>query len=332
MELKKIYYSLAGFIILIIFGALSFRIIEGPQWSFLDGLFMTIITLFTVGYSAVHPLNDSGKILTIIIILLGAGFMTYIASLFAQLIFEGKLKEIWGLKRMKKGISELQNHYIICGAGKTASEIIKSLSRTEPGNFVVIDVKRERIKELQEKNIFAIEGDATFDDVLINAGLNKASALVTTLPTDADNVFVTLTAKGINNDIRIVSKAEKVESIAKMRRAGATRVVSPNIIAGIKMAAVIRKPSVADFIEAAMAGDNQAMQIEEFRIQKDCYLEGKKLKEADLRKKSGCIIVATRIGEETIINPEPEYVFRSTDTLMVLGTREQIDKFEKLTK
>lgn len=332
MEWRRIYYSSIGFIFLIFVGSLSFRVVEGPQWSFTDGLFMTIITLFTVGYSEVHPLTDSGKILSIIIILLGAGLMTYIASLFAQLIFEGKLKEIWGLKRMMERIAKLENHYIICGAGKTASEIIKSLSRTDSGNFVVIDTNRERILKLIDNNILAFQGDATHDNTLLDAGLNKATALVTTLPTDADNVFVTLTAKGINNDIRIVSKAEKVESIAKLRRAGASKVVSPNIIAGARMAAVIRKPSVVDFMEAAMAGDNQAMQIEEFRVQNGSYLEGKALKDAGIREKSGAIIVAAKSENKTTINPEPGYIFTVSDTLMVFGTKEQIEKFSSLTK
>ncbi|GAB4275934.1 MAG: potassium channel protein [Candidatus Rifleibacteriota bacterium] len=292
---------------------------------------MTVITIFTVGYAEVHPLSDSGRILTIVLIFVGGGFIAYVASTLAQLIFEGKIKEIWGLKRMKNRIDQLENHYVICGAGKTAHEIIKSFQSSSPTNFVVIDIDRTRIRKLQEENIFAIEGDATSDATLIEAGIERASGLAATLPTDADNVFVTLSARGIKSDIFIVSKAEKIESIAKLRKAGANKVVSPNIIAGARMAAMLHRPSVVDFMDAAIAGDNQAMQMEEFRVQKQSFLDNKALKDAEIRQKSGAIIVAVRRDSETVINPPPSFVFSAQDVLVVLGTKEQITNFAKLT-
>jgi voltage-gated potassium channel len=232
---------------------------------------------------------------------------------------------------MKNRINELKDHYIICGAGKTAHEIIKSLSNSNPTNFVVIDIDRSHIQKLQEENIFAIEGDATTDSILIDAGIERAAGLAATLPTDADNVFVTLSAKGIKNDIFVVAKAERIESIAKLRRAGANKVVSPNIIAGARMAAMLHRPSVVDFVDSALAGDNQAMQMEEFRVQKQAFLSGKALKDAEIRQRSGAIIVAIRRESETIINPVPTYVFQPHDVLVVLGTKEQITNFATLT-
>ncbi|MDN5279260.1 MAG: voltage-gated potassium channel [Clostridiales bacterium] len=331
MSNRRLICLTVAFFTLILGGTFAYRLVEGQNWSILDGLFMTVITLFTVGYAEVHPLSDSGRILTIVLIFVGGGFMAYVASSLAQLIFEGKIREIWGLKRMKNRINELKDHYIICGAGKTAHEIIKSLSNSNPTNFVVIDIDRSHIQKLQEENIFAIEGDATTDSILIDAGIERAAGLAATLPTDADNVFVTLSAKGIKNDIFVVAKAERIESIAKLRRAGANKVVSPNIIAGARMAAMLHRPSVVDFVDSALAGDNQAMQMEEFRVQKQAFLSGKALKDAEIRQRSGAIIVAIRRESETIINPVPTYVFQPHDVLVVLGTKEQITNFATLT-
>lgn len=312
-------------------GTVAYRLVEGSQWTLLDGLFMTVITLFTVGYSEVHTLSAGGRMLTIVLILLGGGFMAYAASTIAQLIFEGKLREIWGLKRMRKQISELKNHYIVCGAGKTAQEIIKSLKGNAPNQFVVIDIDRSRIDKLQQENIFAIEGDATSDEVLIEAGIERAAGLAVTLPTDADNVFVTLSAKGFKSDLFVVAKAEKIDSIAKLRKAGANKVVSPNIIAGARMASMLYRPTVMDFMDATLAGDNKAMMMEEFRIQSNSYLDNKAIKDAEIRQRSGAIIVSVRRESETIVNPLPTLVFKPCDILVVLGTSEQINNFMPLT-
>lgn len=257
--------------------------------------------------------------------------MAYAASSVAQMLFEGKIREIWGLKKMRNKINELNDHYIICGAGKTAQEIIKSLRNSAPNQFVVIDIDRQRIEKMQQEGIYAIEGDATTDEILIEAGIERAAGLAVTLPTDADNLFVTLSAKGFKSDIFVVAKAEKIESIAKLRKAGANKVVSPNIIAGAKMASMLYRPSVVDFMDAALAGDSKAMQMEEFRIQKNSFLSGKALKDAEIRQRSGAIIVSVRRENETIVNPLPNFVFEPCDILVVLGTGEQISNFLPLT-
>ncbi|MFZ5951677.1 MAG: potassium channel family protein [Candidatus Rifleibacteriota bacterium] len=331
MTNRKLIYIISVLLAILLGGSFSYQIVEGKSWSFLDGLFMTVITIFTVGYTEVHPLSDAGRVLTIMLIFVGVGFIGYIASSIAQLIFEGKIREIWGQQRMKNKINELKNHYIICGAGKTAHEIIKSLRSNSHNDFVVIDIDREVIVKLQAEDILAIEGDATNDNTLVEAGIERATGLAATLPTDADNVFVSLSAKGLKSDICIVAKAEKIESIAKLRKAGASKVVSPNIIAGARMAAMLHRPSVVDFMEAAIAGDNQAMQMEEFRIQKQSFLDNRALKNAEIRQRSGAIIVAVRRETNTTINPDPNFVFNAHDLLVVLGTRDQIANFSKLT-
>lgn len=328
---QRLFNLSFALIFLLLGGTVSYRIVEGDHWTILDSLFMTVITLFTVGYSEVHPLSESGRMLTIFLIFLGGGFMAYAASSVAQMLFEGKIREIWGLKKMRNKINELNDHYIICGAGKTAQEIIKSLRNSAPNQFVVIDIDRQRIEKMQQEGVYAIEGDATIDETLIEAGIERAAGLAVTLPTDADNLFVTLSAKGFKSDIFVVAKAEKIESIAKLRKAGANKVVSPNIIAGAKMASMLYRPSVVDFMDAALAGDSKAMQMEEFRIQKNSFLSGKALKDAEIRQRSGAIIVSVRRENETIVNPLPNFVFEPCDILVVLGTGEQISNFLPLT-
>jgi voltage-gated potassium channel len=184
---------------------------------------------------------------------------------------------------------------------------------------------------LQQDNIFAIEGDATSDEILMDAGIERAAGLAVTLPTDADNLFVTLSAKGFKSDLFVVAKAEKIDSIAKLRKAGANKVVSPNIIAGARMASMLYRPSVVDFMDAALAGDSKAMMMEEFRIQGQSYLDGKAIKDAEIRQRSGAIIVSVRRDNETTVNPLPTFVFKACDILVVLGTDEQIKNFSPLT-
>ena len=329
---KRLTVLLALFCLFLIGGAFSYTLVEGEPWSFLDGLYMTVLTISTVGYGEVHPLTENGKMLTIVIIGIGVTFVAYAASTTAQMIFEGKLKEFWGVTKMMNKVNALKNHYIICGAGKTAYEIIKCLEANKVDDFLVIDINKERVAKLRNSGILTIEGDATNDKVLIEAGVERAVGLAATLPTDADNVFVALSARTMKDDLLIVAKAEKIESIAKLRRAGANRVVSPNIIAGARMASMLYRPSVVDFMDAAMAGDGNSMQMEEFRLQKNSFLDGKILKNAQIRQKSGAIVVSVRSEKETIINPLPEYKFKAFDNLVILGTSEQVRDFAVLTK
>ncbi len=310
-------------------GALGYRLVEGSSWTLLDGLFMTVITLTTVGFGEVHPLSPQGRIFTIILIVFGAGLMAYTITAGAQFVLEGKLREIWGKRRMKDTIRGMKSHFIICGAGKTGMVVIHELIRRKTP-LVVIDSDPKIVSELFEQQIPAIEGDATIDEVLVEAGLENACALVATLPHDADNVFVALTAKGLNQKIFVVSTAAKIESVPKLKRAGANYVVSPNIIAGARLASVLMRPTVVDFLDATMAGQDQELQMEEFHIVRGSYLDGKALKDADVRRRSGAIIVSVRRGEKNVINPEPAYVFEPGDTLVVLGNIDQITKMGDL--
>ncbi|MBF0544647.1 MAG: potassium channel protein [Candidatus Riflebacteria bacterium] len=326
---NKIFIPLVLFVCLVLFGTIGYRIIEGNDWSYFDGLYMTLITITTVGFGETHPLSTSGRILTLFLLLSGCGLMAFTLSAVVQFILEGKVQELWGRKRMKHQIKSMGNHYIICGAGDTGRAVISELFR-KAMPFVVIDSDPKVCEELMESSIPAIEGDATVEEVLLEAGLKKAIGLVTALPHDADNVFVALTARGISPDIFVASTTSKIESASKLKRAGANYVISPNVIAGARMAAVLVRPSVVDFLDATMAGEDHALQMEEIRVVASSLLTGKSIKDADIRKRSGAIIVSVRKDHARIINPEPSYVFESGDILIVLGDSEQIYKMCEL--
>ncbi|MBF0498922.1 MAG: potassium channel protein [Candidatus Riflebacteria bacterium] len=329
MQKRPLLTALFLFVLLLGIGTFGYRFIEGSEWTNLDGLYMTVITLATVGYGEVHPLSSNGRIFTICLLLLGGGLMAYTVSSLAQFILEGKLRELWGKRRMKDRIKGMKNHYILCGAGNTGLAVASELVRKNIP-FVVIDNNAKVVEELIEEDVPTIEGDATLDEILLESGLERASGLVSSLPHDADNVFVSLTAKGINPHIFIVSTASKIESVSKLKRAGANYVVSPNIIAGTRMASVLVRPSVVDFLDATMAGEDHGLQMEEIRIYRESYLDTKALKDADIRRRSGAIIVSVKKAERSIINPEPTYVFESGDILIVLGDRDQIGKMCEL--
>lgn len=329
MDTRRILTALLIFSLILTIGTFGYRVIEGEKWTYLDGLFMTVITLTTVGYGETHPLSNHGRLFTIILLFAGAGLMAYTVTSVAQFVIEGKFRELWGKRLMKERIKKMKSHYILCGAGNTGLVVASQLQK-KGFSFVVVDSNPKVIQELSEQDIPAIEGDATLDEILMEVGLENASGLVTALPHDADNVFVSLTAKSINPEVFIISTASKIESVPKLKRAGANYVVSPNIIAGSRMASVILRPSVVDFLDATMHGEDLTLQMEEFAIQPKSFLDKKALRDAEIRQRSGAIIVSVKRGEKSVINPEPTYIFEAGDILIVLGDRDQISKIGDL--
>ncbi|NLI76080.1 MAG: potassium channel protein [Candidatus Riflebacteria bacterium] len=329
MQKRKIFSATVVFLIVLAIGTFGYRLIEGPSWSLIDGLFMTVITLATVGYGETHPLTDQGRLFTVGLILVGAGLMAYMVTTLAQFVVEGGLRDYLGRRRMRDRIKALRHHYIICGAGSTGWVVAERLHRQNTP-VVLVDTDPKVVQELLDQRFIAIEGDATADEVLIDAGLEMASGLVAALPHDADNVFVALTAKGINPNVFVAATATKIESVPKLKRAGANYVVSPNITAANRMASVLMRPSVVDFLDATLSGDDQDLQMDEFRIQPGSFLDTQALKDADLRRRSGAIIVSVKRQGKTVINPEPAYVFAGGDILVVMGNRDQINKMGEL--
>jgi voltage-gated potassium channel len=244
---KKVLLTLALVLFIVSFGTIGYVVIEG--WNFLDAFYMTVITLTTVGFGEVHQLSNAGRVFTIVLIIGGVGTVFYALSIGAKLTLEGELQEIFGRQRLEKKIRELGDHYIVCGYGRMGRIICRELKHDNVP-FVVIEKKPDVLLE-EQKEILLFEGDATNDDVLKEVGIEKAKGLISVLPTDAENLYVVLSARGLNPNLQIVARAGEEGSEQKLLRAGADRVVSPYHIGGLRIAHTVLKPAVVDFIEFA---------------------------------------------------------------------------------
>ncbi|MGW8273371.1 MAG: potassium channel family protein, partial [Thermodesulfovibrionales bacterium] len=239
-------------------GCVGYSLIEG--WSLLDALYMTIITLTTIGFQEVKPLSQSGRIFTIVFVLFGVGVVAYTVNSSLRMIFEGEIQKVFGRRKLEKKIKSLQNHFIVCGYGRMGQIICREL-REKKVPFVVIDTEPREMQPLE--GMLFIRGDATKDDVLRAAGIESARGLVSVLSTDAQNLFVVLSARGMNPGLTIVARAGEDGSEQKLIRAGADRVVSPYHIGGLRIAHSVLKPAVVDFIEFATRTGNIELQMEE---------------------------------------------------------------------
>ncbi|MBN2041385.1 MAG: potassium channel protein [Spirochaetes bacterium] len=324
MEYKKITLSIALFTGTITFGTLGYYFFE--HMSFFEAFYMTIITISTVGFGEIKPLSDIGRIITIIVISTGITFGAYTIGNIVRFIIEGELAETLGRKKLEKEITKLKNHYIICGYGRIGSLICTELE-TYNIDFVVIENDSTGIEQLIKDKYLYIAMDATSEEALIKAGIENAKGIITAVQSDADNVFITLTAKGIRPDIFVLSRASDEKSEIKLKRAGATRVVSPYLIGGKRMAQVIIRPTVVDFIDIAMMDKHLGLVMEETRIMEKSNLAGKNLIESNLRKDFGLIIVAIKKSTgEMIFNPTPQEKLNVNDVLVVLGKKEDLAK------
>lgn len=326
-ELRKRLILAAGLILLIIsFGTIGYMFLEG--WQFFDALYMTIITLTTVGYREVHDLSFRGQLFTIILIIGGVGTVFYALSTGAKIILEGELQEIFGRKRLEKKIKDLKDHYIICGYGRMGRIIAREL---EEKDISFVAIEKDSDIELEKEDTLIYRGDATRDEVLKELGIDRARGLISVLPTDAENMYVVLSARGLNPKLTIVARAGEEGSEKKLIRAGADRVVSPYHIGGLRIAHTVLKPAVVDFIEFATKSGNIDLQMEEINIMDHSKLIGLTLDECGIGRELGIIIVGikTQSGEMKF-NP----TFRSTiscgDTLIALGEISKLKVLEDM--
>jgi voltage-gated potassium channel len=314
---------LIGFIIS--FGTAGYIFIEG--WSFLDSLYMTVITLSTVGYREIRELSDAGRWFTIILIIGGVGTMLYALSTGARFMLEGELQEIYGRRRLEKKMKELKDHYIICGYGRMGKIIVREL-KEERVKFVVIE-KEPVIHEKEEA--FVIAGDATQDEILKEVGIEKAKGLITVLSTDAENLYVVLSAKGLNPHLFIVARAGEEGSEQKLLRAGADRVISPYHIGGLRIAHTVLKPAVVDFIELATKSGNIDLQLEEITIPDLSDYSGLSLDQCGFGKELGVIIVGIKKPSGDMkFNPTYLTLIEPGDTLIALGEVSKLKVLEEM--
>lgn len=324
---QQIIRPIIVIIFVISFGTIGYSIIE--RWNPFDSLYMTIITLTTVGYGEVHTLSKAGKFFTIILILSGVGAMLYALGSGAKTLIEGELREILGRKKVSKIIEGIRNHYIICGYGRMGKIISKEMS-SHGAHFVVIE-KSAEVLAIVDKDILAIQGDSTQDAILKSAGIEKARGLISVLSSDADNLYVVLSARGLNPKLRIAARASEEGVEQKLIRAGADNVISPYHIGALRIAHTMLKPAVVDFIEFATKKGNIELQMEEIKVKEDSHIMGLSLDECGMRKELGIIIVAIkRASGEMEFNPTSASIIKQGDTLIAMGDVNQLKKFEQL--
>lgn len=330
-ELRKRLVAAAGMICLVIlFGTTGYIVIE--EWGFWDSFYMTVITLTTVGYREIHELSLQGQIFTVILLIGGVGTVLYALSAGAKMLLEGELQEIYGRKRVEKKLSELNGHFIVCGYGRMGKVITRELEH-EKLAFVVIE-KNDVILDADQKEEFIIvQGDATNDDLLKRVGIEKAQCLISVLPTDAENLYVVLSARGLNPKLLIVARAGEEGSEQKLLRAGADRVVSPYHIGGLRIAHAVLKPAVVDFIEFATKSGNIDLQIEEINVQENSALAGHNLDQCGIGRELGIIIVAIKQSNgEMKFNPTFRTVIDPGDTLIAVGETSKLKILEGMAK
>ena len=325
---KKLLLAFLLIFFVISFGTLGYMLIEG--WNLLDSLYMTIITLASVGYKEIHDLSVDGKIFTIVLIIGGVGTVAYALTAGARIILEGELQDVFGRKRLEKKIKELKDHYIICGYGRMGKIICREL-KEKNRKFLVIE--KTPVPLSDKEDMLIIQGDATRDEMLIEAGIEKAKGLVSVLPTDAENLFVVLSARGLNPYLSIVARAGDEGSEQKLLRAGADKVVSPYHIGGLRIAHTVLKPAVVDFIEFATKSGNIDLQMEEVKIQEASRLSGLTLDECGIGRELGIIIVAIKKTDGDLkFNPTFRSAIHAGDTLIALGEISKLKILEDMAK
>ena len=328
--LRQFRFSLLILISVIALGAGGYMTIE--HWSLFDALYMTVITLSTVGYQEVHQLTPLGKLFTLTLIVAGCGIIAYAVGSMIQLMVEGQLRRLLGRKKLEKRISKLNNHYIICGFGRIGSLICRDfLARPLP--FVVVDKNSQAIELLDRAGYFYVHGDATNDETLLAAGVERAKGLITAVTSDTDNVYITLTARGLKPDLFILARAGEEGSEKKLLRAGASKVISPYTMGASRMAQAILRPSVVDFIELATGTESLELQMEEIAVQDRSPLAGQTLIESGIRQRMGIIIVGIKKPDgHMIFNPEPSTRISAGATLITLGQPPSIRQLEKIAR
>jgi voltage-gated potassium channel len=320
---KRLSWAGSVLLAVMVAGTLGYMLVEG--WGLRDALFMTIITVATVGFGEVHPLTPAGQIFTMALIIASVGALGFSLGVFIDFIGEGRLRRLWEGRRMTRTIEELAGHHIIVGLGRVGSVVGESLA--EDGvPFVIVERDEQAYERARDRGWLAVQGDAAEEPTLVQAGVQRASSLITALAHDGANMFVTVTAKTLNPDLFVVTRSEHEASESALRKAGADRVITPNVIGGRRMANLVVHPFVADYLDLVTHGHEVEFRLQDVELPAGSPLIGKSIREGMVRDRYGTYILAVRHPDGTVdTNPSMDTVMLPGSVLVVLGTPQQID-------
>ena len=322
---KKLFIVSSLLLFVVILGTVGFKLIEG--WGLLESLYATVTTISTVGYGDFAPASAQGRLFTIFLIVIGVGAMLYGASLFAEMMVDNRLKIILGRSSMESRIERMKDHYIICGFGRMGNLICREMAK-EKIPFVIIEKNPEVLQRIENERYVYFKGNATDDTSLLQSGIKRAKGVVCVLSSDAENLYVILTAKELNPDIYILSRCEEEISEHRLLRAGANRVISPYTMGGMRMAMAILKPAMMDFIEITTGRQSLDLRMEELAVTDGSAIVGKSLESSEIRKTYKLIIVAIKKDSgKMIFNPEAGYMIEKGDRLIALGEDDDVNRF-----
>ncbi|MDH3889773.1 MAG: potassium channel protein [candidate division Zixibacteria bacterium] len=319
----KLLSVMAALALVLVVGTIGFVIIE--NMAPFDALYMTVITLSTVGFGEITPLHDAGRVLAMLLIVFGVGLGAYAASTIGQIILEGQLKQVFGRKKMEKKLKKMSNHHIIAGLGRVGRQVAEEFARRKVP-FVIIEKEPEPEMENGTNGFVFLKGEATDDKVLLHAGVERARTLISTLPDEAQNVYLTLTARAMNKDLHIIARADVEGGEKKLMRAGADHVVSPHVLGGHRMALASLRPNVVDFMHITTLGEG-GLSIEEVVIPDGCRLVGKCIMDSGLKNDyEATIIGIKKTGEQMSVAPGPQTLLETSDTLVLIGPTDGLER------
>ncbi|MEM7658824.1 MAG: potassium channel protein [Bacteroidota bacterium] len=328
-SIRKIAQALLFLLGTSLVGVVGFSVIEG--YELLDAIYMTAITMSTVGFGVIGELSPAGKMFMVFMIIISAGTFVYAITTLTTFVIEGEIRQVFNRYQVNQKVAKLEDHIIICGLGRNGREAAIELLH-QGQEFVVIDKHQEVIEEFRSEvqDILAVLGDATHEEILERANIRSARGLVSSLSTDAENVYIALTAREMNPEMEIVARATSESSISKLKRAGANRVIVPNLIGGRKMANMLTRPALVEFVDLITGEGNPDLHLEEIVCRENTQLVGKTLAELNVRSKTGAVIVGYKRGDSRIeLNPPAREPLAADDRLFLMGNDQQIEAFKE---
>ena len=329
---KRLYFVLIAIFVIISAGSIGYYILFGGKPKFMDCIFMTVISLTSVGYGEILQVtgNAYAQIFTMILITFGMGILLYGISSMTALLVEGDLTGILRKKQMDKQIKKLNNHYIVCGGGETGCPLVEELVKNRE-QVVLIELDEKNIERCSRvENLLYVKGDATDDQNLLAAGIERAAGIIIALPSDKDNLYITMTARMLNKKIRIISKMTNQKLKPKLKKAGANSVVSPNFIGALRMASEMIRPAAVDFLDSMLRSRKQDLRIHQITVSAHSSAVGKKISESGIKDKFNLLVLGAKQNSEEIeFNPSPSQVLKEGMTLIVMGNVDDIARARK---